>query len=137
VQELKTVIEQIKNYSKAGQKLEKITAYIPKDVKAVLQMLADQGLEDDEELSISSVIAAFLVIGVQHNVNLQYGALLQPVIEKVIRVILFGHVLEFSVTLALALGHRGGGCRCQLLKHGLGILQVGGVEALGKPALLR
>ena len=32
-----------------------------------------------------SVLAAFLVIGVQHNVNLQYGALLQPVIEKVIR----------------------------------------------------
>jgi hypothetical protein len=44
VQELKTVIEQIQIYSKNGQTFEKITAYIPKDVKAVLQRLADQGL---------------------------------------------------------------------------------------------
>jgi hypothetical protein len=54
VQELKTVIEQIQIYTKSGQTLEKITAYIPRDVKAVLQRLADQGLENDEALSLSA-----------------------------------------------------------------------------------
>jgi hypothetical protein len=55
VQELKTVIEQIQIYTKSGQTLEKITAYIPKDVKAVLQRLADQGLGQDEALSLSAI----------------------------------------------------------------------------------
>jgi hypothetical protein len=110
VQELKTVIEQIQIYSKNGQKLEKITAYVPKDVKAVLQRLADQGLESDNELSLSSVVAAFLVLGVQHNINLQYGALLQPVIEKIIREEMRGfktHLAWLLVRVAYDTGQTG------------------------------
>ena len=85
VQELTAVIDRLQNRPENSEKLEKITAYIPKKVKAELKRLADQGIGEKQDLSFSVVAAAFLVMGVQHNVNLQYGALLQPVIEKVIR----------------------------------------------------
>ena len=100
------VLEQLQNRPETSGKLEKITAYIPREAKAELQRLADQGI-GEERLSLSAVIAAFLVMGVQHNVNLQYGALLKPTIEKVIREEMRGfktHLAWLLVRIAYDIG---------------------------------
>jgi hypothetical protein len=54
-----------------------ITIHIPKKWKAEIQRLAGQ-----DGLSDSSTARAFLIRGMQANIDMQYGATLEPVIEK-------------------------------------------------------
>ena len=54
-----------------------ITIHIPKKWKAEIQRLAAQ-----DGLSDSSTARAFLIRGMQENIDMQYGATLEPVIEK-------------------------------------------------------
>jgi hypothetical protein len=54
-----------------------ITIHIPKKWKAEIQRLAVQ-----DGLSDSSTARAFLIRGMQANIDMQYGATLEPVIEK-------------------------------------------------------
>jgi hypothetical protein len=68
-----------------GQKLERVVAYIPCELKAELQRLADQGGKAGEELSLSAVICAFLQKQSQGNIDMQYGALLGPTIRHIHR----------------------------------------------------
>src|SRR5688500_15538027 len=53
-----------------------LTIQIPKRLKAALQRLADQ-----EGKSDSATARAFLARGVQANIDMQYGAMLRPVIQ--------------------------------------------------------
>src|SRR5215212_5070533 len=48
VQELIAVIDRLQNPPENSGKLEKVTAYIPREVKAELQRLADQGIGDKQ-----------------------------------------------------------------------------------------
>ena len=54
-----------------------ITIHIPKKWKAEIQRLAAQ-----DGLSDSFTARAFLIRGIQANIDMQYGATLEPVIEK-------------------------------------------------------
>jgi hypothetical protein len=57
-----------------------ITIHIPKTWKAQIQRLAAQEGESD-----SATARAFLGRGMQANIDMQYGAMLKPVIERAIR----------------------------------------------------
>ncbi|MCA1600929.1 MAG: hypothetical protein LC776_04565 [Acidobacteria bacterium] len=57
-----------------------LTLWVKPIVKTELKRLAEQG-----GLSVSAVGAAFLEKAMQTNLDLQYGALLQPIIESAIR----------------------------------------------------
>ena len=63
--------------SDADGPLVPITIHIPKKWKAEIQRLAAQ-----DGLSDSSTARAFLIRGMQANIDMQYGATLEPVIEK-------------------------------------------------------
>jgi hypothetical protein len=63
--------------SDADGPLVPITIHIPKKWKAEIQRLAVQ-----DGLSDSSTARAFLIRGMQANIDMQYGATLEPVIEK-------------------------------------------------------
>jgi hypothetical protein len=59
---------------------EKLTAWVNPLVKSELQRLAAQ-----EGLSLSAITAAFLEQALQHNVDMHYSALLEPIIISAIR----------------------------------------------------
>ena len=66
--------------STAKQKAVKVTVWVNPVVKAELQRIAEQ-----ERISISATGAAFLEKGIQEHVDLQYSALLEPIIKQAIR----------------------------------------------------
>ena len=66
-----------RDLSDADGPLVPITIHIPKKWKAEIQRLAAQ-----DGLSDSSTARAFLIRGMQENIDMQYGATLEPVIEK-------------------------------------------------------
>jgi hypothetical protein len=68
------------NTPKPKRKTIHLTLWVKPIVKTELKRLAGQ-----EGLSISSVGAAFLEKAMQSKLDLQYGALLQPIIESAIR----------------------------------------------------
>jgi hypothetical protein len=72
----------------------KITLWVKPIMKAELQRRAEQ-----EGISLSATGAAFLEQAIQANVDLQYGALLQPIIEQAIR----KHMRTYSNRLAILL----------------------------------
>src|SRR5688572_27079529 len=65
------------NYTDVDGPLVPLTIHIPKSWKAEIQRLAVQ-----DGLSDSSTARAFLGRGMQANIDMQYGATLEPVIEK-------------------------------------------------------
>jgi hypothetical protein len=65
--------------------LQKITARVKPEVKAELERIARQWKVKGKSLSLSAVIDSFLERAVQGHVDMQYGALLKPTIEKTIR----------------------------------------------------
>jgi hypothetical protein len=71
------------NRSTDSGTLEKATIRIPADLKAELQRIAKQGLGTGE-LSFSAVVTLFLYRQVQGHLDMQYGAMLGPLIEHVI-----------------------------------------------------
>jgi hypothetical protein len=73
------------NSPNATRKTVPVTLWVKPYVKAELQRLVqrekDQG---DEDISLSFVGGSFLERGLQQNVDMQYGAMLTPIIEKAI-----------------------------------------------------
>ena len=55
------------------------------EVKAEIERLARQGKGKREHVSVSQTAAALLEKAIQGHIDMQYGALLRPVIETVIR----------------------------------------------------
>ncbi len=68
------------NHFTGKQTLVKVTAWVKPVVKAELQRKAEQ-----EGLSVSATSAALLERGLQQTIDMQYGALLQPIIQSEIR----------------------------------------------------
>ncbi len=62
-----------------------MTAHVKPEVKAELTRLARQGKRKGEWLSLSQTAAALLEKGIQGTIDMQYGALLTPVIEKEVK----------------------------------------------------
>jgi len=68
------------DFTEGDEPLVPITIHIPKKWKADIQRLAAQDGESD-----SATARAFLGRGMQANIDMQYGAMLKPVIERAIR----------------------------------------------------
>jgi hypothetical protein len=68
----------------AKEPLVPLTTQVRRSTKAEIQRLAKLG-DGKEELSVSAVAAEFLERGVQGNIDMQYGAMLRPVIEHAIK----------------------------------------------------
>jgi hypothetical protein len=79
-QQLNNDTSRSQNKTTAKRKTVHLTLWIKPIVKTELKRLAEQ-----EGLSVSSVGAAFLEKAMQTKLDLQYGALLQPIIESAIR----------------------------------------------------
>jgi hypothetical protein len=71
--------ERVQNRHVAKRRTVQITLWVNPIVKAELQRLAEQ-----EGLSVSAAGGAFLEKALQRHVDMQYGALLQPIIESAI-----------------------------------------------------
>ncbi len=69
----------VQNRHVAKRRTVQITLWVNPIVKAELQRLAEQ-----EDLSVSAAGGAFLEKALQRHVDMQYGALLQPIIESAI-----------------------------------------------------
>lgn len=72
----------------------KVTVWVKPVVKAELQRRAER-----EGLSLSATGAAFLERALQADIDMQYGSLLQPVIEKAIAT----HMRSYSTRIAVLL----------------------------------
>jgi hypothetical protein len=68
------------DFTEVDEPLVPITIHIPKKWKAEIQRIAAQDGESD-----SATARAFLGRGMQANIDMQYGAMLKPVIERAIR----------------------------------------------------
>jgi hypothetical protein len=68
----------------AKEPLVPLTTQVRRSTKAEIQRLAKLG-DGKEELSVSAVAAEFLERGVQGNIDMQYGAMLRPVIEHAMK----------------------------------------------------
>ena len=79
-QQLKKDTSRSQNKPIPKRKTIQLTLWVKPIVKTELKRLAEQ-----EGLSVSSVGAAFLEKAVQTSLDMQYGALLQPIIEQAIR----------------------------------------------------
>jgi len=79
-QPLNTNLSRSQNTPKAKRKTVHLTIWLKPVVKAALQRLAES-----EGLSISATGAALLERALQTTTDMQYGALLQPIIEQAIR----------------------------------------------------
>jgi hypothetical protein len=71
--------ERVQNKHVAKRRTVQITLWVNPIVKAELQRIAEQ-----EGLSVSAAGGAFLEKALQRQVDMQYGALLQPIIENTI-----------------------------------------------------
>jgi hypothetical protein len=78
-QQLKKDTPQSQNKPNPKRKTEQLTLWVKPIVKTELKRLAEQ-----EGLSVSSVGAAFLEKAMQSNLDMQYGTLLQSIIESAI-----------------------------------------------------
>ena len=78
-QELNNDTPRSQNKPITKRKTTHLTLWVKPTVKAELKRLAEQ-----EGLSVSSVGAAFLEKAMQTNLDMQYGALLQPIIREAI-----------------------------------------------------
>src|SRR3954453_1071261 len=85
VRRMETILLRTQNRDKSEEKLEQITSYVRRGVKQQLQHIADQGLPNGDDLSMSAVVSAFVEHSLQGHTDMQYGALLKPVLEKLIR----------------------------------------------------
>jgi hypothetical protein len=74
------------NYSRLFSKepLVPLTTQVRRSTKAEIERLAKQG-DGKEKMSVSAVAAEFLERGVQGDIDMQYGAMLRPVIEQAIK----------------------------------------------------
>lgn len=71
--------------SPSGSNRVPLTTQLTREVKQEIERLAKQGKGRTGTLSVSAVAAAFLERAVQQNIDMQYGALLGPVIERAVK----------------------------------------------------
>ena len=79
-QQLKKDTPRSKNHPTAFQKKEQVTFWVRPIAKTILQRVAKS-----EKLTLSEAGAAIFERAIQQNIDMQYGALLQPIIEQAIR----------------------------------------------------
>jgi len=79
-QRMSTTHSRLQNRPTPKRKTVKLTVWVKPVVKAELERIAEQ-----EGLSVSATGAAFLENALQAHVDMQYGSLLQPIIEQAIR----------------------------------------------------
>ena len=75
-------LERPKHHGSQTRQLIPVTGCIPPHIAQQLERMRDQG--GREKLSRSSVVADILTKGVQRHVDMQYGATLEPIIERTI-----------------------------------------------------
>ena len=79
-QQLKKDTPRSQNNHTAFQKKEQVTFWVRPIAKTILQRVAKS-----EKLTLSEAGAAIFERAIQQNIDMQYGALLQPIIEQAIR----------------------------------------------------
>ena len=79
-QQLKKDTPRSQNSHTAFQKKEQVTFWVRPIAKTILQRVAKS-----EKLTLSAAGAAIFERAIQQNIDMQYGALLQPIIEQAIR----------------------------------------------------
>jgi hypothetical protein len=90
-QQLKTDTPRSQSRPNTKRKTTHLTLWVKPVVKAELERIAER-----ERLSVSATGAAFLERAMQTNVDMQYGALFQPIMEQLIR----KHMRSISTHLA-------------------------------------
>jgi hypothetical protein len=77
-----SAFERPKHHGSQKRQLVPVTGCVPSHIAAQLEKMRDQG--GKRKLSRSEVIADILKKGVQRHVDMQYGATLEPIIERTI-----------------------------------------------------
>jgi hypothetical protein len=88
-----------KKHGSNKRKTVEIGVCIAPEIKAELDRLCTQGAGNGEQLSISKVASQFIAQGVRGHIDMQYGALLEPVIERAIDNRLKAAVARFAALL--------------------------------------
>jgi hypothetical protein len=87
-QQLKKDTPRSQNKHKPKRKTVQLTLWVKPVVKAELKRIVElesNKKKEEKDVSISAVGGAFLEKALQTNLDMQYGALLQPIIEQAIR----------------------------------------------------
>ena len=69
-----------KHHGSQKRQVVPVTGCVPRFIADQLEQMRDQG--GKQKLSMSAVVANLIIRGVQQRVDMQYGATLEPVIEK-------------------------------------------------------
>jgi hypothetical protein len=75
-------LQRPKHHGSQKRQVVPVTGCVPSFIANQIEQMRDQG--GKQKLSRSAVVANLIIRGVQHNVDMQYGATLEPVIEKAI-----------------------------------------------------
>ena len=73
-------LQRPKHHGSQKRQVGPVTGCVPRFIADQVEQMRDQG--GKQKLSRSAVVANLIIRGVQHNVDMQYGATLEPVIEK-------------------------------------------------------
>ena len=73
-------LQRPKHHGSQKRQVVPVTGCVPSFIADQIEQMRDQG--GKQKLSRSAVVANLIIRGVQHNVDMQYGATLEPVIEK-------------------------------------------------------
>jgi hypothetical protein len=75
-----SALQRPKHHGSQKRQVVPVAGCVPRFIADQLERMRDQG--GKKKLSRSAVVANLIMRGVQHNVDMQYGATLEPVIEK-------------------------------------------------------
>ena len=73
-------LQRPKHHGSQKRQVVPVTGCVPSFIANQIEQMRDQG--GKQKLSRSAVVANLIIRGVQHNVDMKYGATLEPVIEK-------------------------------------------------------
>jgi hypothetical protein len=73
-------LQRPKHHGSQKRQVVPVTGCVPRFIADQIEQMRNQG--GKQKLSRSAVVANLIIRGVQHNVDMQYGATLEPVIEK-------------------------------------------------------
>ena len=73
-------LQRPKHHGSQKRQVVPVAGCVPPFIADQIERMRDQG--GKQKLSRSAVVASLIIRGVQHNVDMQYGATLEPVIEK-------------------------------------------------------
>ena len=73
-------LQRPKHHGSQKRQVVPVTGCVPRFIADQIEQMRDQG--GKQKLSRSAVVANLIIRGVQHNVDMQYGATLELVIEK-------------------------------------------------------